>query len=72
MVFGTIVTAHKLSSQRVLKICTRWLITSQETPNLRQQAPGPEYYLGKNYPLFYDHLSQVPKLLTIERRLLCQ
>lgn len=40
---------------------------ARNTPIVVNRLPGPEYYLGKEYPLFYENLDEVGKLLSIER-----
>jgi len=42
---------------------------ARETPICINRQPGPEYYLGKDYPLFYEEFGQIPDLLT-EKRIL--
>lgn len=39
----------------------------RNTPICINRHPGPEFYLGKDYPLFYDRFSQIPEVLTYER-----
>jgi len=38
----------------------------RNTPICVNRHPGPEYYLGKAYPLFYEHFSDIPDVLTID------
>lgn len=40
---------------------------ARATPIVVNRLPGPEFYLGRDYPLFYDHLGEVAALLTPER-----
>ena len=40
---------------------------ARNTPIVVNRLRGPEYYLGIDYPLFYDHFSEIPKVLTEER-----
>lgn len=40
---------------------------ARNTPIVLNRHPGPLYYLGEDYPLFYDDISQVPELVTPER-----
>jgi hypothetical protein len=35
---------------------------ARNTPVLVNRMPGPEFYLGIDYPLFYDHIDDVPAL----------
>jgi hypothetical protein len=37
---------------------------ARNTPICLNRHPGPVYYLGKDYPLFFDDLNDVPYLLT--------
>lgn len=37
---------------------------ARNTPILVNRLQGPEYYLGRNYPLFYDDIGEVEGLLT--------
>ncbi len=37
---------------------------ARNTPILVNRLKGPEYYLGRNYPLFYDDIGEVEGLLT--------
>lgn len=39
---------------------------ARHTPICINRHPGPEYYLGKDYPLFYDHFSDIEELLTMD------
>lgn len=38
----------------------------RNTPICLNRHPGPESYLGRDYPLFYDHFGQIERMLTIE------
>lgn len=38
----------------------------RNTPLCINRHPGPEYYLGKNYPLFYDDFDDIDQVLTID------
>ena len=40
---------------------------ARNTPVLVNRLPGPEFYLGPDYPLFYDDIAEVEALLTPER-----
>jgi hypothetical protein len=40
---------------------------ARSTPLVINRHPGPEYYLGAKYPLFYDDIAEVPELLSPER-----
>jgi len=40
---------------------------ARNTPIVINRHPGPAFYLGEEYPLFYDDIQDVPKLLTLER-----
>ena len=40
---------------------------ARATPVVVNRLPGPEWYLGKDYPLFYDDIGEVEALLTPER-----
>ncbi len=40
---------------------------ARNTPICINRHPGPEYYLGRDYPLFYDHFSEIPEVLTIPK-----
>lgn len=39
---------------------------ARNTPIVLNRHPGPLYYLGEEYPLFYDDIAQVPELVTHE------
>jgi hypothetical protein len=39
---------------------------ARNTPIVVNRLPGPEYYLGKEYPLFYNDIGEVHSLLTEE------
>lgn len=39
---------------------------ARNTPICINRHPGPEYYLGKNYPLFYNHFDEIEGLLTMD------
>ncbi len=39
---------------------------ARNTPVCINRHPGPEYYLGPDYPLFYDSFSEIPQKLTME------
>ena len=38
----------------------------RRTPIIINKLPATVYYLGKDYPLFFNHINEVPKLLTTE------
>jgi hypothetical protein len=38
----------------------------RRTPIIINKLPGTRYYLGDDYPLFFDNIDEVPELLTIE------
>jgi hypothetical protein len=38
----------------------------RKTPIILKRLPGTEFYLGKEYPLFFDTIDEVPELLTLE------
>ena len=38
----------------------------RRTPIIVNRLPGTKYYLGDDYPLFFDNIDDVPNLLTIE------
>ena len=40
---------------------------ARNTPVVVNRLPGPEFYLGRDYPLFYDDIGEVEALLTPER-----
>ncbi|HEY5410498.1 MAG TPA: hypothetical protein VIJ94_07210 [Caulobacteraceae bacterium] len=40
---------------------------ARSTPIVVNRMPGPEFYLGRDYPLFYDDIGEVEALLTPER-----
>ncbi len=40
---------------------------ARNTPLVVNRLRGPEWYLGKDYPLFYDDIAEVEGLLTLER-----
>lgn len=40
---------------------------ARNTPIVLNRHPGPLYYLGEDYPLFYDDISHVHELVTPER-----
>lgn len=40
---------------------------ARNTPIVLNRHPGPMYYLGDDYPLFYDDIAEVPRLVTPER-----
>ena len=40
---------------------------ARNTPLVVNRLPGPEWYLGRDYPLFYDDIAEVEALLTPER-----
>ena len=39
---------------------------ARHTPICINRHPGPEHYLGRDYPLFYDHFSEVADVLTMD------
>jgi len=40
---------------------------ARNTPIVINRHPGPEYYLGKKYPFFYDNINEVPDLIKIDK-----
>lgn len=40
---------------------------ARNTPIILNRHAGPEYYLGSDYPLFFDSISDVPELLSEDR-----
>ena len=40
---------------------------ARNTPLCINRHPGPVSYLGEDYPLYYDHFSQIPEVLTQQR-----
>lgn len=42
---------------------------ARNTPVVVNRLPGPTFYLGADYPLFYESLDEVPDLLTPEKLL---
>jgi len=39
---------------------------ARNTPICLNRTPGPDWYLGTDYPLWWDHWSEIPNLLTVE------
>ena len=40
---------------------------ARNTPVLVNRMSGPEFYLGTDYPLFYEHIDDVPNLCSLSR-----
>jgi len=40
---------------------------ARSTPIVVNRHPGPEYYLGKGYPLFYDDVRELRDLITVDK-----
>jgi hypothetical protein len=40
---------------------------ARNTPIVVNRHPGPEYYLGKDYPLFYNEFGELRDLITLDR-----
>lgn len=40
---------------------------ARNTPIVVNRLPGPEYYLGKDYPLFYDDFRDIRALITFDK-----
>jgi len=40
---------------------------ARDTPICINRQPGPEFYLGSEYPLFYEEFGQIPDLLTVKK-----
>lgn len=40
---------------------------ARNTPLVINRLPGPQFYLGRKYPLYYERFDELPEVLTIDR-----
>ena len=67
--YDALLTENVVFVEFITAVATNTVIEciAYDTPIVLNRHPGPEFYLGPDYPLFYESLREVPDLVTVDR-----